>query len=36
LWNQNVTVEAGEVTQLPLSATNCKVTPDQFPGPAPK
>jgi hypothetical protein len=24
------------VTQLPLSATNSKVTPDQFPGPAPK
>jgi tetratricopeptide (TPR) repeat protein len=36
LWNQNVTVEAGQVTQLPLSATNSKVTPDQFPGPAPK
>lgn len=36
LWNQNVTVEAGQVTQLPLAATNSKVTPDQFPGPAPK
>jgi len=36
LWDQHVTVEAGQVTQLPLSATNSKVTPDQFPGPAPK
>jgi hypothetical protein len=36
LWDQHVTVEAGQVTQLPLSATNSKVKPDQFPGPAPK
>lgn len=36
LWNQNMTVEAGQVTQLPLPATNSKATPDQFPGPAPK
>ena len=36
LWDQHVTVEAGQVTQLPLSATNSKVSPDQFPGPAPK
>ena len=36
LWDQHLTVEAGQVTQLPLSATNSKVTPDQFPGPAPK
>jgi hypothetical protein len=27
---------ARQVTQLPLSATNSKVTPDEFPGPAPK
>ncbi len=36
LWDQHVTVEAGQVTQLPLSATNSKVTPDEFPGPASK
>jgi tetratricopeptide (TPR) repeat protein len=36
LWDQHVTVEAGQVTQLPLSATNSKATPDKFPGPAPK
>ena len=36
LWDQHVTVEAGQVTKLPLSSTNSKVTPDQFPGPAPK
>jgi tetratricopeptide (TPR) repeat protein len=36
LWDQHVTVEAGQVTQMPLSATNSKVGPDKFPGPAPK
>jgi tetratricopeptide (TPR) repeat protein len=36
LWDQHVIVAAGQVTQLRLSATNSKVTPDQFPGPAPK
>ena len=36
LWDQNVAVEVGQVTQRPLSATNSKVKPDQFPGPAPK
>lgn len=36
LWDQRVTVEAGQATQLPLSASNSKVTPDQFPGPLPK
>ena len=36
LWDQHVTVEAGQVTQLPLSAGNSKVTSAQFPGPAPK
>jgi len=36
LWDQQVTVEAGQVTQFPLSATNSKVTPDQFPGPVSK
>jgi hypothetical protein len=36
LWDQNVAVEAGQMTQLPLSAANSKVKPDQFPGPAPK
>jgi hypothetical protein len=36
LWDQYVAVEAGQVTQLPLSATNSRVKPDQFPGPAPK
>jgi tetratricopeptide (TPR) repeat protein len=36
LWDQRVTVEAGQVTQLPLSAANSKVTPEQFPGPSPK
>ena len=34
LWDQHVTVEAGQVTQLPLSAANSKVSPDTFPGPA--
>ncbi len=33
LWNQQVTVEAGQVTQLPLSPSNSKVSPEQFPGP---
>ena len=36
LWDQRVTVEAGQATQLPLSPSNSKVTPDQFPGPLPK
>jgi tetratricopeptide (TPR) repeat protein len=36
LWDQRVTVEAGQVTQLPLSASNSKVSPDKFPGPTPK
>jgi tetratricopeptide (TPR) repeat protein len=36
LWDQHVTVEAGQVTQLPLSASNSKVSPDTFPGPASK
>ena len=36
LWDQHVTVEAGQETQLPLSAANSKTNPDQFPGPAPK
>jgi tetratricopeptide (TPR) repeat protein len=36
LWDQHVTVEAGQVTQLPLSASNSKVTAVQFPGPASK
>jgi tetratricopeptide (TPR) repeat protein len=36
LWDQHVTVEAGQVTQLPLSASNSKVGPDKFPGAAPK
>ena len=36
LWDQPVTVEAGQVTQLPLSASNSKVSPDKFPGPASK
>jgi hypothetical protein len=31
-----VTVEAGQVTQLPLSAADSKVKPDPFRGPAPK
>lgn len=34
LWDQHLTVEAGQVTQLPLSPANSKVTPAQFPGPA--
>jgi len=36
LWDQPVTVEAGQATQLPLSAANSKVTPEQFPGPSPR
>jgi len=36
LWDQAVTVEAGQVTQLPLSAGNSKVTAAQFPGPVSK
>ena len=36
LWDQHVTVEAGQVTQLPLSASNSKATVAQFPGPASK
>lgn len=36
LWDQHVTVEAGQATQLPLSAANSKVSPEQFPGPLPK
>ena len=36
LWDQPVTVEAGQVTQMPLSASNSKVSPDKFPGPASK
>ena len=36
LWDQHVTVEAGQMTQLPLSASNSKVTTAQFPGPASK
>lgn len=36
LWNQRVTVEAGQMTQLALGPTNSKVSPEQFPGPAPK
>jgi hypothetical protein len=36
LWDQQVTVEAGQVTQLPLSASNSKTTPDKFPGTASK
>ena len=36
LWDQAVTVEAGQVTQLPLSAGNSKVTTAQFPGPVSK
>ncbi len=34
LWDQHVTVEAWQVTQLPLSASNSKVSPDTFPGTA--
>jgi tetratricopeptide (TPR) repeat protein len=36
LWDQHVTVEAGQVTQMPLSAGNSKVGPDKFPGDATK
>ena len=36
LWNQPVIIEAGQTTQLSLSAANSKVSPEQFPGPAPK
>jgi hypothetical protein len=32
LWDQHVIVEAGQVTQMPLSASNSKVGPDKFPG----
>jgi hypothetical protein len=31
-----VTVEAGQVTQMPLSASNSKVGPDKLPGDATK
>jgi tetratricopeptide (TPR) repeat protein len=33
LWEQTLSVEAGQVTQLPLGPANSKVSPDQFPGP---
>ena len=36
LWDQHLTVEAGQATQLPLSASNSKVGPDKFPGAATK
>ena len=36
LWEQTVSVEAGQVTQLPLGPANSKVSPDQFPGPQAK
>lgn len=36
LWDQQLTVEAGHITQLPLSAANSKVSPAQFPGPIPQ
>ena len=36
LWDQYVAFEVGQVTQLPLSGTNTKVKPDQFPGHPPK
>jgi tetratricopeptide (TPR) repeat protein len=36
LWDQHVIVEAGQVTQMPLSASNSKVGPDKFPGNATK
>ena len=36
LWDQRVTVEAGQVTQMPLTASNSKVGPDRFPGAATK
>lgn len=34
VWNQPVTVEPGQVTRLPLSASNSKVSPEIFPGPS--
>lgn len=36
LWNQQLTVEAGKTTQLPLSAANSTISPSQFPGPSPR
>lgn len=33
LWDQQVTIEAGQATQLSLGAANSKVSPTQFPGP---
>jgi tetratricopeptide (TPR) repeat protein len=33
LWNQQVTIEAGQATQLSLGPANSKVSPGQFPGP---
>jgi len=36
LWEQTLSVEAGQVTQLPLGPANSKVSPDKFPGPLPK
>jgi tetratricopeptide (TPR) repeat protein len=36
LWEQTLSVEAGQVTQLPLGPANSKVSPDQFPGPQAK
>jgi tetratricopeptide (TPR) repeat protein len=36
LWNQQVTIEAGQTTHLPLGAANSKVSPSQFPGPVPQ
>jgi hypothetical protein len=32
VWNQPVSVEPGQVTRLPLSASNSKVSPQVFPG----
>jgi len=36
LWDQQVAIEAGQATQLSLGAANSKVSPSQFPGPAPR
>jgi len=36
LWEQSRSIEAGQVTQLPLGPANSKVSPDKFPGPLPK
>ena len=33
LWDQQVTIAAGQATQLSLGAANSKVSPAQFPGP---